>query len=173
MVTRPLTGEPLALDLLNTRWVDRGRRLDALDEPGGVGAWLAEHGFTTPAAEAEEPLRRVRDALLAVLQTPGGESERALNDILSRGSVRYTLQDATPGEEVQAAPGWLPAWRAAVSYLKLAGDHPERIRRCGNPDCTLYFYDTSRNGARRWCAMNLCGNRLKASRHYERARTRS
>ena len=171
-MTRPLTGEPLALDLLNTQWVDRGRRIDALDEPGAVTSWLEGHGFDAAGAGAEEPLRRVRDVLRAVLDTPGEESERTLNGILDRGRVRHALRDGTPREEPEVAPQWLPAWQAAVNYLELARAHRERIRGCANPTCTLYFYDTSRNGSRRWCSMEGCGNRSKASRHYERTRVR-
>ena len=36
---RPLTGEPLAVDLLNTVWVDGGVRYDLLEMPDGLAAW--------------------------------------------------------------------------------------------------------------------------------------
>jgi predicted RNA-binding Zn ribbon-like protein len=32
----------------------------------------------------------------------------------------------------------------------------------------LFFYDTSKNGTRRWHSMATCGNRTKAARHYAR-----
>jgi predicted RNA-binding Zn ribbon-like protein len=34
----------------------------------------------------------------------------------------------------------------------------------------LWFYDTTRNGTRRWCSMAICGNRAKAHRHYDRVK---
>jgi len=40
--------------------------------------------------------------------------------------------------------------------------------RCQNPACVLWFFDTTRNGTRRWCSMAVCGNRAKARRHYDR-----
>jgi len=40
----------------------------------------------------------------------------------------------------------------------------ERLRSC--PRCWL-FLDTSRGGKRRWCSMQVCGNREKVSRHRE------
>ncbi|PSR36978.1 MAG: hypothetical protein C7B44_06150 [Sulfobacillus thermosulfidooxidans] len=43
-----------------------------------------------------------------------------------------------------------------------------RLKRCKNPQCVLVFIDRSKNHNRRWCDMNTCGNRLKASRHYQR-----
>ncbi|MBI3650844.1 MAG: CGNR zinc finger domain-containing protein [Acidobacteria bacterium] len=42
------------------------------------------------------------------------------------------------------------------------------IKQCENPPCVLFFYDTSKNHARRWCSMNLCGNRAKAAAHYQK-----
>ncbi|NUP00309.1 MAG: CGNR zinc finger domain-containing protein, partial [Nonomuraea sp.] len=36
-----------------------------------------------------------------------------------------------------------------------------RIRECAGDNCPLVFVDTSRPGARRWCAMERCGNRHK------------
>src|ERR1700686_2779093 len=34
-----------------------------------------------------------------------------------------------------------------------------RVRQCAH--CILHFHDTSKKGTRRWCSMQLCGNRLK------------
>jgi predicted RNA-binding Zn ribbon-like protein len=52
----------------------------------------------------------------------------------------------------------------------LASDRRERIRECSSAECTMLFIDASRNGSRRWCDMNVCGNRMKARRHYARSR---
>jgi predicted RNA-binding Zn ribbon-like protein len=168
---RPLVGEPLALDLVNTQWVDRGRHWDLFDQPGGVRAWLAEHELPDVDTPTEAPLRRARAALRAVLEHPGDKSAGELNAVLAHGVVRFTLIQGSPVEEADVDDGWLPAWRAVSSYLELVRRNPDRIRRCAHPDCVLYFYDTSRNGTRRWCSMDGCGSRFKAARHYERTRT--
>ena len=44
-----------------------------------------------------------------------------------------------------------------------------RVRKCGQ--CVLHFYDTSKKGTRRWCSMQLCGNRLKVVAYPARRRT--
>lgn len=44
------------------------------------------------------------------------------------------------------------------------------IKNCENPECILYFYDTSKNHKRRWCSMSLCGNRMKVAAYYRRHR---
>ncbi|TGZ09616.1 ABATE domain-containing protein, partial [Streptomyces rhizosphaericola] len=54
---RPLTGEPLALDLLNTRWVDAEGPRDLLASLDGLALWLGsppvreQTGPLTPAAD--------------------------------------------------------------------------------------------------------------------------
>jgi predicted RNA-binding Zn ribbon-like protein len=43
-----------------------------------------------------------------------------------------------------------------------------RLRKCER--CILHFYDTSKKGSRRWCSMNLCGNRSKVAAYASRKR---
>jgi predicted RNA-binding Zn ribbon-like protein len=153
VVDRPLTGEPFALDLLNTEWMEHGRRRDALDEPGWTHGWLAEHGIDTGTAEVDTPLRQVRAVLRAVLEQPGEAAESRLNAVLARGSVRLIVQDGRPGRVIDVDDDWRPAWLAAEDLRRLFGEHPDRIHHCANPACSLHFLDTSRNGTRRWCSM--------------------
>jgi predicted RNA-binding Zn ribbon-like protein len=44
------------------------------------------------------------------------------------------------------------------------------VRKCENPECILFFYDTTKNHGRRWCSMSACGNRAKVAAHYRRTR---
>jgi predicted RNA-binding Zn ribbon-like protein len=50
----------------------------------------------------------------------------------------------------------------------LVGPDSERVRECANNRCLWLFLDDSKNGTRRWCSMQACGNRAKAYRHYLR-----
>jgi predicted RNA-binding Zn ribbon-like protein len=59
---------------------------------------------------------------------------------------------------------WAVAWSAGDV---LVGDDLNRIKRCPGDDCGWLFLDASRNGSRRWCAMEDCGNRAKVRRHYQ------
>ena len=56
---RPLTGEPLALDLVNTAWVSDGVPQDLLAQPGGAALWLrtAGHPDARPWPTAPMPPR--------------------------------------------------------------------------------------------------------------------
>jgi predicted RNA-binding Zn ribbon-like protein len=44
----------------------------------------------------------------------------------------------------------------------LTGPDQLRLKVCATPDCDWLFIDTSKNGGRRWCQMNICGSREKA-----------
>ncbi|WP_165987011.1 CGNR zinc finger domain-containing protein [Streptomyces sp. YIM 98790] len=177
---RPLTGEPLAIDLLNTRWIGSDGPHDLLDSDEGLLVWLtgspvaaALDGLSvTVGPGTREPLLRVRDALAALVRDPGHPAaRRALNEVLSHGALRRTLTASGPRSSPEAEPdAWLLAWAAAEDYLRLLEERPDRIRKCASPACVLHFYDTSRNGTRRWCSMAGCGNRAKASRHHARQR---
>jgi predicted RNA-binding Zn ribbon-like protein len=50
----------------------------------------------------------------------------------------------------------------------IAGPDSSRLRECANDQCLWLFLDDSKNGTRRWCSMQACGNRAKAHRHYQR-----
>jgi predicted RNA-binding Zn ribbon-like protein len=44
------------------------------------------------------------------------------------------------------------------------------VKRCANPACRVFFYDTSKNHTRRWCSTTGCGNRMRVAAHYRRRR---
>jgi predicted RNA-binding Zn ribbon-like protein len=73
-----------------------------------------------------------------------------------------------PQEENAAGLTLAPLVRAAVALL--TEREQQLIRKCENPACVLHFYDTSKNHSRRWCSMEVCGNRAKAATHYRRSR---
>ncbi|KUM99721.1 hypothetical protein AQI95_37820 [Streptomyces yokosukanensis] len=171
---RPLTGEPLALDLLNTRWNRDGATQDLLDDTDGLAVWLASNGLADahPAdADVLRHLREVREALAAAVLGSPREAAPLVDAALAHGRIRARLTADGPAEEWEFAdPSWGPAWLAAHDYLDLLGRAPDRIRACSGGGCILHFFDTSRNGTRRWCSMAACGNRAKASRHYARSK---
>jgi len=64
------------------------------------------------------------------------------------------------------------AWAVARSAGELmTSDRLVRVSECADDrGCGYLFIDTSRNHSRRWCSMETCGNRAKASRNYKRKR---
>ncbi|GAA0951650.1 CGNR zinc finger domain-containing protein [Actinocorallia libanotica] len=178
MDPRPLTGEPISLELLNTRWPQDGEPQDLLSSLDGLAIWLASPTVASELGEhpvhADEPtlaaLLRARDALAELLADPANTA--AADAVLARGRLRLTASPQGPAERLELDdPAYYPAWTAVRDYLRLVGDRPDRLRKCAHDACVLHFFDTSKNGTRRWCSMAACGNRAKASRHYARART--
>lgn len=180
---RPLTGEPVALDLLNTRWVSEGEPVDlfagaaGLTRIEGLAVWLESTGLAARFRADAPTLVHVltaREALARTVADPADESARALVDaVLEHGRIRPTLTAEGIGERTEFDDRtWGPAWTAARNYLELLSSAPDRIRKCASETCVLHFHDVSRNGTRRWCSMAACGNRAKASRHYARTRER-
>ncbi|GAA5082869.1 CGNR zinc finger domain-containing protein [Nocardia iowensis] len=164
---RPHLGEPLALDLLDTRWNENGHPQDLLADVAGLGTWLASAGLADRATADQSTLDAVLTARTAIYDVVQSAAYTALNEVLDRGRIRRTLTDTGPANVIDVPdPAWLPAWLAADNLLHLLADAPDRIRQCAHPDCVLFFYDTSKNGTRRWHSMATCGNRTKAARHY-------
>ena len=52
------------------------------------------------------------------------------------------------------------------AYELLLTGKQGRIKEC--PNCGWLFYDSSKNGRRRWCSMDTCGSRIKALEWYKR-----
>ena len=73
-------------------------------------------------------------------------------------------------EEPAALHGmlWPIAWSAA--HVLQEPQTLRRVRECASDSCSWLFMDMSKNGSRRWCSMESCGNRAKAHRHRARQR---
>ncbi|MFF2657561.1 CGNR zinc finger domain-containing protein [Kitasatospora sp. NPDC058032] len=176
---RPLLGEPLALDLLNTRWAGVPVN-DLFAAPEGHAIWLSSAGLAgrcaaDPAGLAA--LLEAREALAAAVREldagrlPGAGQLAGLDAVLRHGRVRREASAAGPVDRVEVdEPHRLAAWLVVDDFLGLLAQGPGRIRKCADEACLLHFFDTSQNGRRRWCRMAVCGNRAKAARHYEKAK---
>lgn len=140
------------------------------------------------SAEAErvhvEALRLrglIREASLGVVRgNPEPAVLEQLNRVVSRALEHRRLGTVTRGRP-RAALRWewldpsdaleAPLWRVALACATLlTSAEAERIRMCEGPNCGWMYVDRSRNGLRRWCAMDTCGGREKARRHYARVK---
>jgi predicted RNA-binding Zn ribbon-like protein len=68
-----------------------------------------------------------------------------------------------------------PLWPVVQSAIALlTTDDLSRVHQCpGANDCGWLFYDTSKNGSRRWCSMEGCGSRVKMRQQYKKKRRRA
>lgn len=149
---------------------ERARRLLAEAERHPKQA----HAVLTHVVTLREALYRAFRA--AAEGTPAAAADvDAINEALSHAMARARLIPADDGyvwawEEDNTAldaPLW-PVVRSAAELLTSPELH--RVHLCSGVDCGWLFLDTSKNRSRRWCAMEGCGNRAKARRHYQRTR---
>jgi hypothetical protein len=159
--------ETLLLDLLNTTPVIDGVPRDDLETAAAGRRWLTAHD--QPASEQE--WRWLLDAR-AVLQDvvrgdrPVSAMAPFVQDVSYRPSVGAEGLDWT----LDAPRGRTAAANAVLAWDALRVSSPGRLRPCANDECQLFLIDHSKPNRARWCSMAICGNRMKARRHYQRVR---
>jgi len=184
-----------ALDFTNTvSWSAPERTNERLRSYADLVRWIGAAGLASPdevralsrraAARPREGGRifglalELRNALHQVFTAqaagsgPDGPALERLNRFLGRASGRLRLDNGpggwswgwSEGEDLER-PLWRVAWSAA--QLLTSEDLP-RLKRCAGEQCGWVFLDRSRNHARRWCDMKVCGNNDKARRFYRR-----
>ncbi|MGW0252203.1 CGNR zinc finger domain-containing protein [Nocardia goodfellowii] len=175
----PLIGEPLPLDLVNTRPVG----VDLLRTTEQLTRWLHAQADRLPEAPAR-PTRADLDAVLDVREhisavfdalldgrRPPAAALRGLADAVSAApAVRRLVWDgeslaATVVREGNSAARLAAALADAAVDL-FADPAVARIRRCAADDCVLLFLPA--HSRRQWCAPDRCGNRARVARYYQR-----
>jgi predicted RNA-binding Zn ribbon-like protein len=122
---------------------------------------LREHIAAVVAAVVDGGLAAIRPSDLAAVNAAASHPVPVPQ--LSSAGTLHNVSDH-PGEAARALLA-----RDALELVAAAD--PARLRRCANPNCRTLFLDTSRPGARRWCAMAGCGDRSKKAE--QRARNRA
>jgi predicted RNA-binding Zn ribbon-like protein len=166
---------------LNSRWDLTGNNQEELASPGAVSTWFVEHGlFDRRHALTESDRRRVldvREGLRTMLFVHNGASDdpevvERLNRALRvpRIYIQFAVAD-TPEFKPQPRDldGALALIATIVALSQLDGSW-FRMKACPGPDCGWAFYDRSRNQASSWCAMSVCGSRVKVRAYRKRRR---
>ena len=164
---RPLLGEPLPLDLLNTTWMSGDALQDLLVDEAGARIFLDGHGFDAPAdAAARRALRETREALRALLSDPSSATARSWREC--RAGAGRAAAAARPRRR-RARSRRFGQLACAVDLRGGDGEAAREPRgsdpRLRQPGLRPVVPGTSRPGTRRWCSMAACGNRDKAIRH--------
>lgn len=162
-----LPDEGFLLALLNTTPVIDGEPTDALANRVQARRWLVRAGGLGTDAELENVLE-ARTALQLVVR--GRQAPDVLAPLLRGAVLRPAISDGEIDWNVSAAPERELALRAVLTWDALAKNRPGRLRPCANDECHLFLIDRSKAGTARWCSMAICGNRMKARRHYQKSR---
>ena len=188
-------GNQPALDFLNTRPVLSGEEpTELLSDFAALLRWFRAAGLLGPREASElrrqwgesDRARRTLDSLHQLREKlrkeilkyeAGGDVQRAtveeINRLMAEHPVRTRLIATEDGLKAQAycharEPEDLLG-PVVYSIAALFADlDRKKIRKCSN--CVLHFYDTSKKGTRRWCSMQMCGNRAKVAAYAARSR---
>ncbi|MBW6420518.1 CGNR zinc finger domain-containing protein [Rhizobium sp. XQZ8] len=164
-------GGALALDVANSVILrfDPERSIDRFAKPDQLEAFFkAAKEFSAERdllGELQPVPARNQGAFLTLRETIdryfrarvlGNDAHGLLADFL----------EATAAILRSADRGSLEAATAHSALRLLADEEISRLKICGN--CGWLFIDRSKNRSRTWCDMTVCGNRVKANRHYHR-----
>jgi len=191
-----LLGGRLCLDFVNTLdWRGTDTPQEFLNTFDDLVSWSRHAGICSQPearklyklseqseAEAKKVLNRARKLREAVyrLFTAGIANQKPLNKDLAifNKHLSQSMKDSriTPTKEGYAWDttgnrtrlDWIlnPIIRSAAEIL--VSDERNKVKACADSACGWLFIDVSRNRRRRWCDMQDCGNRAKASRFYRK-----
>jgi predicted RNA-binding Zn ribbon-like protein len=178
------TGRP-CLDLVHTGGEGALAPWEIIDDPDDLGRLLGVIlGLPSlPANEADlaamRPLRAALTRLaydLAEGSTPPIPIDPPRPDDIVTVNAAAAVPPLVPALRPDGGATFVaPTAPAALSTLArdavdlFGGPLARRIRVCAAENCGLLLVDTSRPGRRRWCSMELCGNRAKIRTHRSRA----
>jgi predicted RNA-binding Zn ribbon-like protein len=191
-----ILGNHPALDFLNTRPVQNGEPMELLPDFSGLLRWFQAADLLTSRKAAElqqrwgesarakrtvEAIRGLRERLRReILPWENGAAIRSstvdeLNRLMAEHPMRTRLKASRkmPSTELYFQPQQSEDLLAPLAHnavLLFAQVDRNRVRKCDQ--CVLHFFDTSKKGTRRWCSMQLCGNRLKVAAYAARKRLR-
>jgi predicted RNA-binding Zn ribbon-like protein len=183
-----------ALDFLNTKPVLAQGPTELLSDFHALERWLIASGTVTSTRvkhilrgwrhspktevfvkELQAFRERLRDAVLRMEAglPPSEEFLREINTRLLQHPPQTSLrkQDGQVVRESFFAPQepgdlWTPIVDSAANLL--SETELSRLRKCES--CVVHFFDTSKKGSRRWCSMNICGNKFKVAAYQQRKR---
>jgi predicted RNA-binding Zn ribbon-like protein len=185
------------LDFVNSEFTKKGgRRIDSLRSFADLVNWLCESRLfnrkqlkcVLKSWGSEHAAERIfRDALalraallamakkLATRRPVPRESLEAINKTIGkRPACELRVRSSGRFEEMTRLDLHEPE-QLMVPIAQSASDllcHGDLalVKRCANPACGAFFYDTSKNHTRRWCRTTECGNRMRVAAHYRRSR---
>lgn len=175
----------LGVDFTNTELIFYGETVDLLTDNNALSQWAdkaglpidsqSEHLRLITALELRAALKKSFIAIVDDKKIPDGSLAK-INQHLPNYSTQQVLQLENNNYVLQPKYKKLTFSNflgcvAHESASLLSSSQSKKLKRCSNPECILLFVDTSRGQKRRWCSMDLCGNRAKAAKHYRKTKS--
>jgi predicted RNA-binding Zn ribbon-like protein len=179
----------LALDFLNTRMRVNGELVDTLRRDEDVLHWLKQAEIPAPelgrsAARMSllDSARTLREHIRSLVEKrkAGQRGDPSLlNQFLANApshprlvwnkSRSLQLEKIRRNDSAEAVLA--PVAEAAADLLATADFR--LVKKCEDETCVLWFSDRTKSRHRRWCSMQLCGNRHKVAAFRQRLRKRA
>lgn len=183
-------GNNLALDLVNTEIVVRGKKVDLLVTPQDAALWWELARETYPQIIQEQERREDSEQLVSALHALRQELRSLFVTLIEHHQVRehqmkelnailregyYSLEVSLQGNvsavyrarDTRGSTILLPIARAAMDLVTM--QDLSRLRACQNERCLLLFYDTTRSATRHWCSL-ACTNRARSLQNYRQTK---
>ena len=172
----------LSLDFVGTLRARRDESpTEMLTSPARLDSWFAESGTVDDGTSSRPSdvttaieLREAIYSLVTARMTGTAYDPAALS--LINGAARKPSvipQLSRGGRRTEATPAQALSTVARDAIDILGGPEGALLKECSRPGCTQTYLDTSRGGRREWCAMETCGNKMKAAAYRARKRDES
>ena len=179
----------LGLDFLNTRMRVNATIVDVLQRDEDVLHWLKQAGLAVPkvrphttrmsllasARTLRENIRSLVEKRKAGQRGDPSLLNRFLSGAQSHPRLVWNKPRSLQVEKVRrkdtAEAILAPVSEAAADLLATADF--KLVKRCEDGTCVLWFSDQSKSHHRRWCSMEMCGNRHKVAAYRRRLRNRA
>jgi predicted RNA-binding Zn ribbon-like protein len=187
-------GNLLALDFVNTCPVQNGEPVELLPDFSALLRWFRaadllgardaanleqKWGKSGRAQRTVDRMRELREKLreeITAWEKGGVVHHKTVNELNRLMSDHPMLTRLASAGATLSMELWFPPQQpedliaplAHSAATLFASVDRNRVRRCDQ--CVLHFHDTSKKGTRRWCSMQLCGNRLKVAAYAARRR---
>ncbi|URN95207.1 MAG: CGNR zinc finger domain-containing protein [Candidatus Pristimantibacillus lignocellulolyticus] len=177
-------GHP-SLDLVNTEVIRRNKRIDLFTTIDDVYEWLsqlAQWDHIAPIINALDEqvlfdgLCNIRATLrLQYEQSAEGQlvSDQfigLMEAYIAKAPFTYVWRGQLVALPIGEPIAMLYSYIAFDALTLFAEGKLQQLTHCSNPDCILLYIDDS--GRRKWCSMQICGNRQKVAKHQKNKPTK-
>jgi predicted RNA-binding Zn ribbon-like protein len=167
----------LSLDFVGTLKARRNPvPTDVLTTTSSLEAWFRESGLVdvptaTRPSDVDDAVG-LREAIYSLVDARrrNRDFDEAALELLNRAAATPPVVPrlTAVGRRTTATPDQALSAIARDAIDVLTGPQSALLKECGRPECTQVYLDHSRGGRREWCAMETCGNKMKAAAYRAR-----